>query len=109
MAQRANRFGVYLAVLDPVRGSETAKTRPCAIVSPDEMNRRLRTAILVPLTSKPKHHPFRVPVEFGGVVGELLTDQVRSVDKSRLLRQLGTLDRRTSEALAATLVHIFWL
>ena len=106
MAQRADRFDIYLAVLDPVSGSEIATTRPCAVVSPDEMNQRLRTVILVPLTSKPKHYSFRVPVDFGGVLGEWLKDHVRSVDKSRLVSPLGLLDRRTSEAFLSKLVAI---
>ena len=73
------------------------------------MNARLRTVIVVPLSSKQKGYPCRVPVGFGGVSGELLTDHIRSVDRSRLIRQLGALDPATSQALSAKLVHIFQL
>ena len=109
MARGGDRFHVYLAALDPVRGSEIAKTRPCVIVSPEEMNERVRTVIVVPMTSRPKHLPFRVPVGFRHVRGELLTDHIRSIDKSQLVRRLGRLDQPTSEALASTLVDIFQL
>jgi mRNA interferase MazF len=71
------------------------------------MNLRLRTVIVVPMSSKPKGYPFRLPVGFGGVSGELLTDHIRSVDRSRLIRHLGTLDPATSQALLAKLVDIF--
>ncbi len=71
------------------------------------MNERVRTAIVVPMTSKPKHFPFRVAVGFGGIRGELLTDHIRSLDKSRLIRKLGRLDPLTSETLASKLVDIF--
>jgi mRNA interferase MazF len=107
VAGRAHRFDVYLTTLDPIRGSEVAKTRPCAIVSPDEMNDTVRTVLLVPMSSTSRGYPFRVPVKFGGVSGELLTDHLRSVDKSRLVRRLGTLDARTADALLATLNVIF--
>jgi mRNA interferase MazF len=71
------------------------------------MNARLRTVIVVPMSSKQKGYPFRVAVGFGGVSGELLTDHLRSVDRSRLIRHLGALDPATSQALLAKLVHIF--
>jgi mRNA interferase MazF len=71
------------------------------------MNASLRTVLVVPLSSKSRGYPFRVPVKFGGVCGELLTDHLRSVDKSRLVRRLGTLDARTADALLATLNVIF--
>ena len=107
MAGRAHRFDLYLTALDPVRGSEIAKARPCAVVSSEEMNARLRTVIVVPMSSKQTGYPFRVAVGFGGVSGELLTDHIRSVDRSRLIRHLGALDPATSQALLAKLVHIF--
>ena len=107
MAGRAHRFDLYLTALDPVRGSEIAKARPCAVVSSEEMNAWLRTVIVVPMSSKQKGYPFRVAVGFGGVSGELLTDHLRSVDRSRLIRHLGALDPATSQALLAKLVDIF--
>jgi mRNA interferase MazF len=71
------------------------------------MNARLRTVIVVPMSSKPKGYPFRLAVGFGGIPGELLVDHIRSVDRSRLVRHLGALDPATAEALSAKLVHIF--
>src|SRR5687768_6460752 len=107
MAQGGDRFHVYLTALDPVRGSEIAKTRPCVVVSPEEMNRRLRTVIVVPMSSTRRGYPFRMPVNFREVQGELLTDHVRSIDRTRLLRDLGRLDEPTSGALLKRLGDIF--
>ena len=73
------------------------------------MNERVRTLIVVPITSRPKHHPFRLLVEFRDIKGELLTDHIRSIDRSRLVRRLGRLDQRSGEALSAILVDIFAL
>lgn len=71
------------------------------------MNAAVRTVLVVPMSSKPRGYPFRVPVAFGGVAGELLTDHLRSIDKSRLVRRLGTLDARTADALLVALNLIF--
>ena len=110
MAGRARRFDVYLTVLDPVRGSEIAKTRPCVVVSPDEINEVVRTLIVVPLTSRTREeYTFRVRSRFGGRDGDLAIDQLRSVDRSRLVRRLGRLDEATSRALAERLVDTFVL
>lgn len=109
MARRACRFDVYLTVLDPVRGSEIAKTRPCAVVSPEELNQTVRTAIIVPLTSTRERYVFRVRCSFAGKEGDLAVDQLRAVDRSRLVRRLGTLDPDTSKALSDRLVAMFQL
>lgn len=109
MAGRPQRFDTYLVALDPVRGSEIAKTRPCVIVSPDELNGTVRTVIIVPLTSTRERYAFRVPALFQGRPGDLAVDQIRSVDRSRLIRRLGPLDDATSAALAAKLVELFQL
>jgi mRNA interferase MazF len=73
------------------------------------MNERVRTVIVVPMTSRPKHYPFRIPLRFRDMHGELLTDHIRSIDRSRLVRRLGRLDEPTSEELASRLVDIFQL
>lgn len=107
MARRFARFDVHLVDLDPVRGSEIAKCRPCAIVSPEEVNLRLRTVTIIPLTSTRKGYAHRVPVFFAGVAGEAATDQIRAVDKQRLIRFLGELDLADARKLAGQLVSMF--
>lgn len=102
-----NRYDVYLVRFDPAQGSEIAKTRPAVIVSPDLMNRALRTVIIAPLTSTVRGWPSRVSANFGGKPGEIALDQVRAVDKSRLARRLGKLDKKTASATTAVLVEIF--
>lgn len=101
------RFDVYLVKLAPVQGSEIAKMRPCAIVSPDSMNAALRTVIVAPMTTKRKGWPSRTPSEFMEKSGEVALDQIRAVDKSRLVEKLGTLDPHTAEAVCAALVEMF--
>src|SRR5579863_260565 len=93
------RFAVFLVKLDPATGAETAKTRPCVIISPDEMNRNLATAIIAPMTTVRRGWPTRVPVIFQGKRGEIALDQLRAVDKTRLIRRLGKLDRMTADAV----------
>ena len=84
-----NRFDVFLISLDPTRGSEIKKTRPCLIISPDEMNEHIRTVIVAPMTSKGRPYPSRVSCTFQGTSGQVVLDQIRTVDKSRLIRRLG--------------------
>lgn len=103
------RFEVYLVKLDPTIGSEIQKTRPCIIVSPDDLNRALRTVIVTPMTSTRWDAPFRVPVRFDNRDGSIALDQVRTVDRQRLIRRLGTLDLPTSEAVAIKLIAMFTL
>lgn len=98
---------VYLVQLDPIVGSETARTRPCVVVSPDELNRPLRTAIVAPLTPGDRPYPWRVPTLFGGVAGRVALDQLRTVDRQRLLRRLGRLDAATSDELLRGLAALF--
>ncbi len=86
--------------LNPARGREIRKTRPCVVVSPDELNAHLGTFIVAPLTTGRHDYPFRVPCRFGGKSGHVVLDQVRTVDRARLVRRLGKL---SSEALAGTL------
>lgn len=89
------RGEVWLCALDPTVGSEIQKTRPCVIVSPDELNDRLRTVIVAPMTTGSRPAPFRVAVTFQGKTGLILPDQMRTVDTARLSRRLGQLDTRT--------------
>jgi mRNA interferase MazF len=91
------RFDVYLVSLDPTVGSEIQKTRPCAVISPDEMNRHIRTVIVAPMTTQRKAYPTRESCRFKGKMGQVVLDQPRTVDTQRLARKLGTLgpDART--------------
>ena len=101
------RFDVYLIELDPTLGSEINKTRPCLVVSPDEMNRWIRTVIVAPMTTKGQTYPTRVNCEFQGKEGQGVLDQIRTVDKNRLVRLLGRIDRSTQNRVLATLVEMF--
>jgi mRNA interferase MazF len=103
----AKQFGVYLVALDPVVGSEISKTRPCAVVSPDEMNLGLATVIVAPMTTHGKAYPSRVPCHFGGKNGYVALDQLRTVDKARLVRCVGSLDHKTSRDVLNALVRMF--
>ncbi|MEO5806217.1 type II toxin-antitoxin system PemK/MazF family toxin [Devosia sp.] len=99
------RGEIWLVSLDPTVGSEIRKTRPSLIISPFDMNERLRTVVIVPLTSKSRPAPFRIPVTFESQPGLILLDQIRTVAKERLRRQLGEVDpivlTQTLETLAA--------
>jgi mRNA interferase MazF len=101
------RFEVYLVNLDPTVGSEIQKTRPCVIISPDELNRHIATAIVAPLTTRGRAYPSRVPCRFQGRDGQVVLDQIRTVDKSRLVRRLGRLAPATQAALLAALAEMF--
>jgi mRNA interferase MazF len=101
------RFEVYLVTLDPTVGREIRKARPSAVVSPDEMNRNIGTVIVAPMTTKGRHYPSRVQCRFRGQEGEVVLDQLRSVDKSRLIRKLGHLDKRTGDSVLRVLAEIF--
>jgi mRNA interferase MazF len=94
------RFDVYLVRLDPTQGREIQKTRPCVVLSPDEMNRHIETVIVAPMTTKGRTYPTRVPLRFQRKVGQIVLDQVRTVDKSRLVRRLGKISDRAALLLA---------
>ncbi|MBZ9779463.1 type II toxin-antitoxin system PemK/MazF family toxin [Psychroflexus sp. CAK8W] len=81
-----NQYTVVLVNLDPTIGSEIKKTRPCVIISPDEMNKFLRTVVVAPMTTNPKAYPTRVPVKTNGKKGMLVIDQIRTIDKQRILK-----------------------
>jgi len=101
------RFEVHQVDLDPTPGSEMRKSRPCLIVSPNEMNRHLRTVIVAPMTSQGRVYPTRVAVNFGGVNGLVVLDQLRTVDKVRLTRRLGTLDEAAARRVLDVLLEMF--
>ena len=103
----AKRFEVYLVNLDPTQGNEIKKTRPCLIISPDEMNRFIATVIVAPMTTKGRDYPTRVACEFQGKQGQIVLDQIRTVDKSRLLQKLGEIDREIQTDVLAVLAEIF--
>jgi mRNA interferase MazF len=98
---------VWLVVLDPTQGSEIQKTRPCLIISPDEMNQHLRTVIIAPMTTATRPYPTRVAVRFQGKRGQVALDQLRAVDRQRLVRRLGTVSAKTAQDVSATLVEMF--
>ncbi len=100
------RFDVYAVELDPTRGSEIQKTRPCVVISPDEMH-VLRTVIVAPMTTTGKAWPSRVPVEFLDRQGYVVLDQIRTIDRSRLVRKLGRLDPQTGTRVLSVLREMF--
>lgn len=102
-----NRFEVYLVKLDPTVGSEIQKTRPCLVISPDDMNHSLQTVIVAPMTSKGKAYPMRVACRFQGKKGLVVLDQIRTVDHSRLVRRLGRLDSKIAAAVLNVLHEMF--
>lgn len=101
------RGEVYLVDLNPTRGGEIRKTRRCAIVSPDELNAHLRTVIVAPLTTGGYPYPFRVSCRFGGKAGHVALDQIRVVDRERLVRRLGRLAPATLARALAVLQEMF--
>ena len=98
---------VWLISLDPTRGSETKKTRPCVVVSPDEMNQHLRTAIVAPMTTTMRHYPTRIGLTFQGKSGQVALDQIRAIDHERLVRKLGTITPKTAQIVSRVLVEMF--
>jgi mRNA interferase MazF len=101
------RFDVYLINLDPTVGSEIKKTRPCLVISPDEMNRYIATVIVAPMTTKGRPYPTRVPCRFQGKDGQVVLDQIRTVDKSRLVRKLGRITKPTQANVLSVLAEMF--
>ncbi len=101
------RFSIFLVRLDPTTGAETAKTRPCVIVSPDELNRAIATVIIAPMTTVRRGWPTRVEINFQGKAGEIALDQIRTVDKARLVKRLGRLDAETAAVVLDTLGELF--
>lgn len=98
---------IWLAHLDPTVGSEIRKTRPCVVISPNEMNNHLRTVIVAPMTTGSRPAGFRVPVKFQGKQGLIVLDQVRTLDRTRLVNRLGALRASTLAATLQTLQDMF--
>ena len=107
MGMVAKRFEVYLVNLEPTKGSEIKKTRPCLIISPDEMNRHIDTVIVAPMTTKGRRYPTRVSVTFQGKVGQIVLDQIRTIDKSRLIRKLGLISKQIQNRVLLVLNEMF--
>jgi mRNA interferase MazF len=107
MAMVVNRFDVYLINLDPTVGSEIQKTRPCVIISPNEMNRHILTVIVAPLTTAGKEYPTRITCEFKKKKGYIVLDRIRTIDKKRLTKNLGTLDAETQLKVISVLQQLF--
>ena len=101
------RFDVFLIALDPTIGREIRKTRPCLVISPDEMNRHLSTVLVAPMTTAGAPYPTRVPCRFRRKDGRIALDQIRAVDRSRLIRRLGRISPTAQEAVRSTLGELF--
>jgi mRNA interferase MazF len=101
------RFDVFLVNLEPTVGSEIKKTRPCLVISPDEMNRHISTVIVAPMTSKGKPYPTRVACRFNRKDGQIVLDQIRTVDKARLAKRLGSIITSTQEQVLQVLAELF--
>ena len=101
------QYSIILVNLDPTIGSEIKKTRPCVIISPNEMNKYLNTIILAPMTSNLNHYPTRVSVEHDGKKGMIAIDQIRTVDKSRILKVLGKLSKIEIKACKEVIKETF--
>jgi mRNA interferase MazF len=107
MGMVTNRFDVFLISLDPTRGSEIRKTRPCLIISPDEMNHHIRTVIVAPMTTKGRPYPSRIACTFQGKRGQVVLDQIRTVDTTRLVRRLGTISKGVQHKVLDALQEMF--
>ena len=105
--QGVKRGDVYLVDLSPARGGKSQKTRPCVVVSPDELNAHLRTFIVAPLTTGSHPYPFRIPCRFRGRHGHIVLDQVRTVDMERMVRRLGHITPAALERALVTLQEMF--
>jgi len=105
--RNAQRGHVYLVSLDRTEGSEIRKTRPCVVVSPDELNQHMRTCIVAPMTTGSHNYPFRARCQFHGKSGHVVLDQIRTVDRRRLVRELGTLSAQALEKSLRVLTEMF--
>jgi mRNA interferase MazF len=107
MAMEVKRFEVYLVNLDPTVGHEIKKSRPCLVISPDELNRYISTVIVAPMTTKGRGYPTRVPCTFRGKEGQVVMDQIRTVDKIRLVKRLGKIDSQTQADVFSVVSELF--
>ena len=101
------RDEVWLIALDPSKGSDIRRTRPCLVVSPDEMNEPLQTVLVAPVTTTLRSYPTRVKLNFRNKAGQVALDQLRAVDRQRLVRKLGTISNKTAAAVSSVLVEMF--
>jgi mRNA interferase MazF len=102
-----DRFDVFLVTLDPAQGSGIQKTRSCVVISPNEMNHNIRTVIIAPMTSKSKPYPTRANCTFKGTSGQIVLDQIRTVDQSRFVKKLGSISTKTSLLVLDILSELF--
>lgn len=107
MVAQPQRFEVWLVSLYPTQGSEINKMRPCVVISPDELNRYSRTITIAALTSVERAYPSRVAGQFQGKTGQIALDHIQSVDKSRLIRKLGSISSATAQEVCARLAELF--
>ena len=107
MGMVIQRFDVFLISLDPTVGSEIQKTRPCVVISPDEMNRHISTVIVAPMTTKGQAYPTRIPCQFQGKDGQIVLDQIRTVDKPRLVKHLGQISPDEQRSVLDILAEMF--
>jgi len=101
------RDEVWLIRLDPSLGAEIRKTRPCLVVSPDEMNEPLQTVLVAPMTTTLRNYPTRVTLKFQGKTGQIALDQIRAIDRERLVRKLGTIPARVGQEISDVLLEMF--
>ena len=101
------QFDVYLVSLDPTKGSEIKKTRPCLVISPDEMNKALNTVLIAPMTTTLRNYPTRVKTTFQGKKGDIALDQIRAIDKKRLVKQLGSIHHAAATKTLSVLQEMF--
>ncbi len=107
VARPPRRDEVWLVSLDPTEGAEIQKTRPCLVISPNEMNQHLQTIVVAPMTTVVRPYPTRVSVRFQGKHGQVAVDQLRAVDRRRFLQRLGTVSANTAQAVSETLLEMF--
>ena len=107
MGMVAKRFDVFLVNLDPTIGNKIQKTRPCVVVSPDEMNRYISTVIIAPMTTKGRAYPTRIICQFQGKNGQIILDQIRTVDKSRLVKKIGQIAQNEQRSVLDILAEMF--
>jgi mRNA interferase MazF len=107
MAMVVNRFDVFLVNLDPNIGSEIKKPRPCLIISPNEINHYISTVIVTPMTTKGQLYPTRVTCQFQGKEGQIVLDQIRTIDKTRLIKLLGQITAEEQKAVLDILAEMF--
>jgi len=101
-----SQYHVYLVNLDPTLGHEINKVRPCLVISPDEMNHMVATVIVAPMTTKSHSYPTRIELFFDGKIGYIVLDQIRTIDKKRLIKELGTVDQNIVKAVKRTIIEM---